>query len=484
MDSLLFLEYLYVPIIIGFCIHIVLNTKNTSKTLAYLLLVIFLPLLGIIIYLLLGINQRKNKLYSRKLLADQDIDKSITDYFHSLNTAAFLSQNESLLRQEKTARFVAKDSFSPVLLHNDVKILNNGELTFPEIFHSIEKAKSHIHIEFYIIENDQTGKQLKELLIKKAQQGIQVRIIYDDFGSMGIRNEYAEELRKYGVEIYPFMKLKFVQFANRVNYRNHRKIVIVDGITSFVGGLNISDRYRNDLNSKQHSYWRDTHIRIDGLATYSLQNIFLCDWNFAANQYLTPNEDFFPQIKEKSKFNKTIQIVSSGPDSENPTIMFALMQAIASAQEEVLITTPYFIPSSSVLNILKISAISGVKIKILVPFHSDSKIVGAATSAYFDDLLDVGIEIYQYKKGFIHSKTMVCDREIAIIGTANMDIRSFDLNFEVNAHIYNPTIAQELAANFYDDINNADKINPAIWKERSVSEKLISNIAKLSSSLL
>jgi cardiolipin synthase len=259
----------------------------------------------------------------------------------------------------------------------------------------------------------------------------------------------------------------------------------VDGYTAFVGGINISDRYINNSVNTNKLYWRDTHLRIDGPGVRHLQYLFLCDWNFCANKKLQPDKVFFP---DKNSYpvqgNKVVQIASSGPDSAKPTILFSLLQAINLATKEILITSPYFIPGESLLDALIIASLSGVSVKLLMPGISDSFIVNAAAKSYYNDLLNAGVEIYLYNKGFVHAKTMVTDQKVAIVGTANMDFRSFDLNFEVNAIVYDSEIAEELREVFYEDLEDAEKIDAATWSTRSIYKQMLEKIARLVSPML
>ncbi|WP_447640533.1 MULTISPECIES: cardiolipin synthase [Chitinophagaceae] len=483
MSLLAVLEILYILLIIAFSLHVVYSYKDSGKAFAYLLLIIFVPGLGMVVYLLLGLNKRKHKMYNRKLIADQDMENRVESFIRTSNESIFEKRAEDLGWQTKVARLLSHDSYTPLTPYNKVEVLTNGENLYPEILKSLKKARNHIHIEYYIIEDGHIFHEIMQVLLEKAQQGVSVRVIFDDFGSKDIRKAYKKELRKGGVEIHPFLKLYFVALANRINYRNHRKIIVIDGVTAYTGGINISDRYYNQPETKL--YWRDTHLKIEGYAAYSIQNIFLADWNFCSAQNIEPNDELFPEIPAQLKQEDTIvQIASSGPDSNYPTIMFAIISAISSAKSEILITTPYFIPSSSLLNALRISALSGVKIKLLVPYKSDSSIVNTASESFFDEILDYGIEVYQYEKGFVHAKVTICDRALAIVGTANMDIRSFDLNFEINTLVYNRTVAERLADDFFNDLKYARKIEPTDWEQRPVYKKMIEKIYRLASSLM
>ena len=378
-----------------------------------------------------------------------------------------------------------KDSMSPLTANNKVKLLVNGELKFPDVLEAIRNAKNHIHMEYYIYEDDEVGCEIEQLLIKKAKEGVDVRFIYDDFGSSTIRRKMAPRLKEGGVKVFPFYRVIFWAFANRLNYRNHRKIIIVDGNIGFVGGINVSNKYVNKETNTKKLFWRDTHMRIEGPGVLYLQYLFLCDWNFCSGDDLKFEKHFFPKaIDGPVKGGKIVQIAASGPDSDKPTILFALLQAIYLATDEILITTPYFIPGDSILDALVVSAMGGVSVKLLVPGISDSVIVNAAARSYYDDLLAAGVEIYFYKKGFVHAKTMVTDRKTVMVGSANMDYRSFDLNFEVNAVVYDKEMGEELRNIFFEDLKDAEKVDPERWKNRRWNQQLWEKTARLVSPLL
>lgn len=485
MNWLLVFEIFYVLVLIAVCLRIIYDTRSTTKTLAYLLTAIFVPFLGMIFYFLFGINYRSRKMYSKKLVQNDDMARKLKDDIYQYTKQTFNESDAAVQSNKELAYMLLQDSMSPLTAHNAVKLLVNGENKFPEVVQALKDAKHHIHIEYYIYENDGIGKEIEKVLIQKAKEGVEVRFIYDDFGSRFIRRNLVRRLKENGVHAFPFLKVFFIAFANRLNYRNHRKIIVIDGRTAFVGGINVSDRYINKPGDTSQVFWRDTHLRIDGPGVQYLQYLFICDWNFCANMELQPNETFFPHVNSMPVMgDKVVQIAASGPDSEIPTIMFSLLQAINLATKEILVTTPYFIPGESILDALIIASLSGLSVKLLVPGISDSVLVNSAARSYYDDLLRAGVEIYQYKKGFIHAKTLVADKKIAIVGTANMDFRSFELNFEVNAIVYDVETATELSAIFYEDIKDAEKIDAATWGNRPRHRQLLEKSARLVSPLL
>lgn len=466
MNWTLLLQVAYVLIMLLVILRVLYDTRSSVKALAYILFIVFVPFVGIFFYFSFGINYRKRKMYSRKIVKDETlsnlIKQSIDSYSEKILNSGLTNNNYRNL-----IKFIHHSKFSPPTANNKVKILINGEEKFPELLSALSKAKTHIHVEYYIYENDFTGKAIAEILIKKAKEGVEVRFLYDDFGSHGLSKNFIKRLEDSGVQTAPFYKIKWYAFANRLNYRNHRKIIVIDGAVGFVGGINISDKYRNDLEVKDNLYWRDTHLEIKGQATSYLQYLFVCDWNFCSVNQLEYNDIYFPLVKESDSLEKEIvQIVASGPDSDQPVILYSLLEAISSAKKRIYITSPYFIPGESLMDALIIAAQGGLDVKILVPGVSDSNLVNTAASSYYSELIKCGAQIYKYDKGFVHAKTMVVDDDLAIVGSANMDYRSFDLNFEVNAILYSRKIAKQLIEAFENDLKVSTKIDAKSWLER------------------
>lgn len=472
---------IYFFIAVGICIQIISNTKSSSKALAYILLIISFPVIGIIFYLSVGLNYRKRKLYEKKIEIDE---KTFPELQQKL--LAYSKEVLSQIKPDLKHFFPLANFFSEKNLisdKNQLTLLVNGERKFPKLLESIQQAKRFIHIEYYIYENDEIGNQIAELLIQKSNEGVKVRLIYDDFGSQSIRKNIVKRLIENGVEAVPFYKINLVKLANRLNYRNHRKIVVIDGLVGYVGGINVSDRYIN--NGKHELFWRDTHLKIEGLAVLNLQVIFLMDWNFCSNQNIGFSLEYFPLDHPWEQTGKTpVQIISSGPDSDYPNIMYSLIQGISLAKEELLITTPYFIPEKSFLDAIKIASLSGVKVKLLIPGISDSIFVNMTSNYFYQELLEAGVEIYKYSKGFVHAKTMVCDHLVSVIGTANLDNRSFDLNFEVNATVFDENLASQMRSQFLEDLKNSEKIDLLQWKKRPRIRKFLEKLAHLFSPLL
>lgn len=483
MKWILVFEIAYVLFIIAVCLRIIYDTRSVSKTLAYLLLAVFLPVIGVIIYFSFGINYRVRKIYNKKIISDEIQLQKVTSRIMKSSEKTIGEMSPSLQKFKKMAQLLLNSNTSGLTGNNEVKLLINGEQKFPEVLQALREAKHHIHLEYYIFEDEKIGNEIKDILIEKASAGVQVRFIYDDFGSRSIRKKLVPALKKAGVQAFPFYKVIFIALANRLNYRNHRKIIIIDGNIAFTGGINISDRYINDPKYNDKLFWRDTHLKIKGTGVHYLQHLFISDWNFCAEEDLAIQPEFF-DFKNNPAGKVDLQIAASGPDSDHPTILLNLIQAIGMADQEILITSPYFIPGISLLDALYVAALSGVKIKLLVPFQSDSVWVAAAARSYYQELLDVGVEIYQYQKGFIHAKTMVIDEQLSFIGTANMDERSFELNFEVNTVVYDDGIAKQLKAAFEEDLEVSKLIDANVWTARSAWVQLPEKIARLLSPLL
>lgn len=476
MNYLLIIEILYVLLITIVVVRIVYNTDNPTKAAAYILLTVFLPVIGMIVYLSVGLNYRKKKLYSKKLEIDKNRSEAIKE---------FISVYREKSRTELKNHFPNFYELNIMFPHeplgfatgrNQTKILFNGESKFPELIQALKSAKHHIHMEYYIYENDRIGNEIADVLIEKAKEGVEVRFMYDDFGSRSIRKTFVPRLIKNGVKAFPFYKIAFINFANRLNYRNHRKLVIIDAETCFIGGINVSDKYDNRCDNKV--YWRDMHFKIKGDAAWDMQNTFIADWNFCSGENLKPSFDYFKRHEETPDAN-WVQLVNSGPDSEQPDILYAYIQAISNSKKSIYITTPYFVPTIELLSALQIAMRKGVEVCILVPGVSDSFMVNAVSKSHYGELLKSGAKVYLYNKGFVHAKTMVCDGEIAIVGTANLDHRSFELNFEVNAIIYDKAIAQSLRQIFLSDLENADQVEPELWEKRPKSKQFVEKVLRI-----
>lgn len=486
---LLLLEIAYILALLFTIIRIIYDTEVPAKTMGYLLLVVVVPLIGMIVYYAIGTNLRKRKLYQDKLIGDGSLRRKLLDDARA-NTEREISGSPLLQSCAKLVRLMQDQNLSPLTTDNEVGILVNGEHKFPKVLEIMRGAKDHIHVEYYRFEDDAVGRELAEVLLAKAREGVTVRLIYDDFGSRSIRRRMADELRQAGAQVVPYYKIKFIALANRINYRNHRKIIVVDGHYGFVGGINVSTDYTNDLKystGKKPLFWRDTHLTLCGSAVAQLQYIFLNDWNFCVEDKVALQKTYnryFPPPGKRKGGKKAVQVTASGPDSDSPAILFSILQAIDLAEERLLITTPYFIPGESLMDNLCIASGAGIDVQLLVPLQGDSAVVNRAAESYYEKLLRAGVRIFRYEKGFVHAKTLVVDETISIVGTANLDIRSFDLNFEVNAIIYDQETAKKLANIFVEDLAEAKELTLGEWEGRSKTTRFLENLARMLSPVL
>ena len=473
--SLLIINYV---IAIGTAFFIILNNRNPITTVSYILSLIVLPFVGLLIYFFFGQEYRKDKMFKRRNVFN---NKKVKEWEKKLLVGEQkLDQYEDrfLDNQVNIVKLLQNNQKKPLTFGNDVEILLNGEKKFESLFKDIEQAKDYIHLEYYIFNSDKVGLQLIDILCKKAQEGIHIRVIYDYVGS-ALSGKQEKRMQSAGIEIFPFMPVWFPNLTRKLNYRDHRKIVIIDGTLGYVGGINVSDDY---VNPCKKGYWRDTHLRIKGNAIKSLQSHFLLNWNFVSNQEIEITDSFFPKMENCGEI--AVQIAASGPDSNWPHIMEAIFTAINSADKSIHITTPYFIPNDQILTALKTASRRGVEVKLLLPKKGDSWAAKYATNSYILDVLESDIEVYHYCKGMIHAKTMVIDGEFSSVGTSNMDYRSFEINFEINALIYNKEFSQKMIAIFNDDIEDCEQINIDEWKERGLVKRLKESFCRLWAPLL
>lgn len=475
----LFIYWGYVVIITATIVLIINDNKNPAKTMGWILVLVFLPVAGLILYLYFGQNYRKQKIFSRKGIEDfRQLDKMRFDQLKLLDSPE-VKKFKPVFKKLHIIKLLLNNSKSIVSRNNLIEVLNNGKEKFPALIEALKKANHHIHLEYYIFEYDNIGKQILSILEQKASEGVKVKIIIDHVGSWHFPSRKIKKLKKSGVHIKRFMRVTFPYFTGKVNYRNHRKIVVIDGKVGFVGGMNIADKYI--FGTRRLGSWRDIHLKISGEAVHSLQTVFFTDWYFLTKE-LPSDEQYFPEINETNE--SIVQIVSSGPDSSWAGIMQTYFLSIATARKYIYITTPYLLPNSSILTALKTASLSGVDVKLIIPKKSDSRIVSYASLSFVGELIDAGIEVYFYKKGFIHSKTMIIDGILSSVGTANLDYRSISINFEVNALIYDEITAQKLRDTFNDDINDCELITKDIWSKKPIARKLQSSIARIFSPLL
>jgi len=456
---------------------ILLENRNPVKSLAWILVLLFLPILGFMLYLYFGQDYRRQKIVSKKSIRRLGEIPKIKAEEADLDNPTLPKHHQLLIR------LLQKNSDAFPFKGNRMEVYGNEKETFKMLFSAIADAKHEINIEFYIIEYDVVGKQFLNLLMQKALEGVKVRLIFDYVGSFHLKRSLQRTLRKAGVEIYPFLPVHFkiTLRRNRVNYRNHRKIIIIDGQIGFTGGVNMAARY---LVGNKLGRWRDTLLKIDGPAVFGMLNAFLIDWYFVSRQLLTI-EMLFTNIKLYD-FDKQniVQIVTSGPDSDWESIMQGVVVAITTATRYVYIQTPYFMPTEVVMSALQTAALSGVDVRVMLPEHTDTWMTQSSSYSYITQSLEAGVKIYLYKNAFLHSKAIVIDDLLSSVGSANMDFRSYEQNFELNAFVFDAETALSLRQLFEQDQEQCEEITLEQWQNRPVSTRIKESFARLFSPLL
>ncbi|MBT2653872.1 cardiolipin synthase [Bacillus sp. ISL-18] len=462
-------------IFIGFVIFF--ENRHPTQTITWLVVLGSFPLIGFIFYLLFGRNYRKEKMFRKKYFLDKQAFLTVEgdDDPRGQEKLNLMGQH-----QGKLFKLAQKLGNSPISFDTATKVLTNGEETFQHIMEQLKRARHHIHLEYYIVRHDQIGQEIKEILIQKASEGVKIRFLYDAVGSWQLSKHYINALRNAGIEAVSFGPVKLPFLNNKFNFRNHRKIIVIDGNIGFVGGLNIGDEYLG--RNKEIGFWRDTHLMLKGEAVRTLQLIFLQDWYYMTNHSFLTAEYLSPQIDHKH--HGGVQLIAGGPDNEWSVIKNIFFSMIASAEKSVWIASPYFIPDEDIFSAIKVAALSGVDVRLLVPNRPDKRIVFHASRSYFPELLEAGVKVYEYQRGFMHSKIVIVDNELASIGTSNMDMRSFHLNFEVNAFLFRTKSTEELVEEYINDLKFARQLDLEIFQQRHIGFRILESTARLLSPLL
>ncbi|PLR97750.1 cardiolipin synthase [Bacillus sp. T33-2] len=462
-------------VFIGFVIS--LENRHPAQTLTWLIVLGSFPLLGFIFYILFGRNYRKEKMFRRKYFLDKQAFLKIEGEGGQANEEKLSKAGE---HQQKLFRLAQKLGNSPISFATSTKVLTNGQETFSHIIEELKKATHHIHLEYYIVRDSKIGNEIKDILIAKAKEGVKVRFLYDAVGSWQLSKQYINDMKSAGIEVVAFGPVRLPFLNSKFNFRNHRKIIVIDGTAGFVGGLNIGDEYLG--RNKKFGFWRDTHLLVKGEAVRTLQLIFLQDWYYMSNHSFITAEYLSPVLEES--IHGGVQLIAGGPDNEWSVIKNIFLSMISSAKHSVWIASPYFIPDDDIFSAIKVSALSGLDVRLLVPKKPDKRIVFHASRSYFPELLEAGVKVYEYEKGFMHSKIVIVDGELASIGTANMDMRSFHLNFEVNAFLYRTGSTSDLVAEYEKDLTVSTEIELEQFKTRRFGYRLIESTARLLSPLL
>ena len=463
-------DILYFGAIISTIVIIILDNRNPVKTMAWILILLFLPIVGLVFYFFFGRSQRRERIIGQKSY-DRLLKKPMAEY---------LAQDCSDIPYEysRLIQLFRHTNQAFPFEGNRVSVYTEGYTKLQALLRELQKAKQHIHMEYYIFEDDAIGRLVRDVLIEKASQGVEVRVIYDDVGCWHVPNRFFEEMRNAGIEVRSFLKVRFPLFTSRVNYRNHRKIVVIDGRVGFVGGMNLAERYMRGFS---WGIWRDTHLLLEGKAVHGLQTAFLLDWYFVDRTLITSTR-YFPKIENCG--TSLAQIVTSEPVGPWKDIMQGLVISISSAKKYFYIQTPYFLPTEAVLVAMQTAALSGVDVRLMLPMRADNRLTHLGSCSYLADVLYSGVKVYFYKKGFLHSKLMVSDDELSTVGSTNVDFRSFEHNFEVNAFIYDTETALQMREIFLQDQRDCVQVFLKNWVKRPWYRKAAESVVRLMAPLL
>lgn len=461
---------LYLAVIVTTIFVVILDNRNPVKTMAWILILFFLPLVGLVLYFFFGRSTRKERLISKK--GYSRLNKRPMAEYQAQESCYDLSNKNPLIS------FFRKINNALPFDGNRVDVYTDGYSMLQALMHEISLAKHHIHLQFYIFEDDPVGRLLRDLLIDKAREGVKVRLLYDDVGCWKVNPLFYDEMMCEGIEVQSFLKVRFPRFTSKVNYRNHRKIVVIDGKVGFIGGMNIAVRYLRGL---PWGIWRDTQVRIRGKAVYGLQTSFLADW-YVVDRTLLTSSEYFPKMEQEG--NVVAQIVTSEPVGEWHDIMQGLIKALCSSRRYFYIETPYLLPTEEVVVALQTAALAGVDVRIMLPKRADTYLTHKGSLSYLDELMRAGVKVYLYRKGFLHSKLWVSDDELSSVGSTNMDFRSFEHNFEANAFFYDAGMALYLKEVFLADQKHSQLLSRKLWSQRSWKNKLTESVVRLLAPLL
>ena len=470
IHGLFLLIYFVVTLLV--IMRVVMDNRQPVKTMAWVLVLFFMPGVGILFYFFFGQNTRKEKLISQKSI-DQLTKRSMLEFIGQPNLKLPESHRGIIhLFMNQNMAFPFKD--------NEVSIFTDGYQFIPALLAEIHHAKESIHLETYIIGDDPLGRLVSDALIAKAHEGVEVRVIYDDVGCWRVKNRFFERLKEEEIEVRSFLPVRFPEFTSKVNYRNHRKLCVIDGRVGFIGGMNLALRY---VKGEKGRAWRDTHLKIRGGAVYGLQRTFLMDWFFVDRTLITSRK-YYPPIDENIHNNCIAQIVTSSPVSPWPDIMQGYVRIINEAKRYVYMETPYFLPTEPVLFAMQTAALAGVDVRLMIPRKTDSHFLNWASRTYVNDVIASGVKIYLYEKGFLHSKLLICDDFLSTCGSTNIDFRSFENNLEVNAFFYDEGMASRMKAVFMNDMKNCILLNSISKHKRPFIFRMWESIVRVISPLL
>ena len=462
---------LYFAIIIISVTVVLKENRNPIRALSWVIALIFLPGVGLIFYLFFG----------RSLRGEMLSQKNRRRLQHSFQPYGVKLQETELRKEQKNLVMLGTQVGGyPLTFNNKVDILIDGVSKFEALKKDLSEAKKSIFLQYYIFLDDKIGNEISDILISKAREGVEVKVIYDHVGSFSASNSFFKKMQKEGIEVHPFFRVNFPQVANRINWRNHRKIVVIDGRIGYIGGMNIADRYAYG-NGKNKELWRDTHFRVEGDIVESLIHSFLVDWNFRKK------EPYFPELpsRQETIINTSgIQLVTGGPVSTWDNLSLMFLKAISSAKRLIWIQTPYFLPTDALFNALQAAALANIDVRIMMPAHTDSLLLHYASFSYISQCLAAGIKIYLYMPGMLHAKSMVIDDDLVTAGSTNFDFRSFENNFECNLFIHDAEINSQMREIFYNDMKDCEKLQKEKWKKRALSHRFLESLLRLVSPIL
>jgi cardiolipin synthase len=462
----------YKIIVILAVIHVILDNRQPAKTMAWTMVIYFVPVVGIVFYLFFGINTRKERYVSDRSM-NQLTKRSMLEF----------AEQQDLQLPEKHKPLIdlfINQNLSLPFKDNQVDILTDGYQFIHHLLADIRLAQNHIHIDMYIIADDALGELIADALIDKAREGIEVRLIYDDVGCWNVKHRFFERMREEGIEVRSFMPVRFPSFTSKVNYRNHRKIIVIDGKVGFIGGMNIALRYVQGTGKQS---WRDTMLRVRGGAVYALQRSFLMDWYFV-DRTLLSDRKYYPNNISGESNNCLAQVVTSAPVTPYPEIMQGYVRIITGAKNYLYLETPYFLPNESVLFALKTAAMAGVDVRVICPRQSDAKFVEWASRSYLREVMEAGVKVMLYEAGFLHSKLLVCDDMVSTCGSTNVDFRSFDNNFEANIFFYDQDLALRIKDVFLEDETQSVLLKDTPeWTNRKILTRLWESLTRMLSPL-
>lgn len=455
--------------------------RNPATVWSWLLLLYFIPVVGFIFYLFLGADMHKRKMFKIKEIEDK-LNESIRQQEHQLKNDELQEHIPDIEGYSDLVMFNLDTTGAVLTDTNDVDIFTDGNAKFDTLIEDMRQAKSFIHIQYYIIKNDVLFNRIKDVLLEKAAEGVEVRILFDGMGCRSVRKKVWKKLREGGIRTAEFFPIRLRRLHLRINYRNHRKIVVIDNKIGYVGGFNVGKEYIGLDNRFGH--WRDTHLRITGEAIMGLELRFLLDWNYAAEENLFTEDKYMSGFEPGHRDRCNMQIIYSGPDTSLQPIRDNYLRLINKAKKKIYIQTPYFIPDEALFTALMVAVHSGIEVNLMIPCKPDHLFVYWATFSYMGELVMAGANCYIYNNGFLHTKAVMVDDKVFCCGTANMDIRSFALNFEVNAVVYDEAKTREMTAYFYEDVKHCTLVTRDMYASRSLLVRLKEQISRLMSPLL